>query len=632
VIFTVQTINEEKKELEQVIEQVEQAKSESRSKSTFLANMSHEIRTPINTILGLDTMILRESTEGSVRRYAKDIKSAGDMLLSIINSILDFSKLEAGKMELVPAEYSLKKLIHDVHIMINTRARQKNLDLVMDISERIPDKLYGDDVRLKQIIINLLTNAIKYTESGSIRLGIYGKESADNNIHLLVSVRDTGMGLKEDEKDKLFERFSRLDENKNRNIEGTGLGMSLVSGLLELMNSQLKVASIYGNGSDFYFEVEQKIIDKTPIGKVDWNEYVEEADEDYTVSFTAPDAKVLVVDDNEMNLMVFENLVRATEIEVDKAGSGQIALNLTNKYKYDIIYMDHMMPEMDGIETFKRIKSQPDGKNKETPIIILTANALQGARDEYEEIGFDAFLAKPIDPDALEENLEKYLPEELIKVGEEKKSVKKEKKPSRSVPQIEGVDVSYALEHVGSLEGVEKVAKQFVKVAISDATELEKYCNQIKFDNDNIDALENYRIKVHAMKTSASLIGALQVYGVAAQLEFAARDKKIQQVIETTPYFVEFWIDMYKKIKEYEDSIQDKTTKGSISNEILNPLLHQLMTSMSAYDVKSADGIITELEKYSVDPEISGKIEELKTAVANIDVDLCNQICGEIIK
>ncbi|MCR5452692.1 MAG: response regulator, partial [Lachnospiraceae bacterium] len=368
VLCTIQQINQEKEELDKVMGQVEKAKSESNAKSAFLANMSHEIRTPINTVLGLDTMILRESKDKVVRGYAKDIKIAGNMLLSLINSILDFSKLEAGRMELVPVEYSLKNLVRESISIVKPKIENKNLELIIDVTSKIPDKLYGDDVRLKQIIINILTNAVKYTEEGSVRLGIFGTVKDENIVHLLVSVKDTGIGIKPEDQERMFQRFSRVDESRNHHVEGTGLGMDLVTGLLSLMDSELKVASVYGEGSDFYFEIEQKILDPTPIGDVNWDELGGEDEEGYEASFTAPDANVLVVDDNDMNLTVFCDLIKDTEICIDQASSGMEALKLTQDKHYDIIFMDHMMPQMDGIEAMKRIKAQDNGANKKTPV------------------------------------------------------------------------------------------------------------------------------------------------------------------------------------------------------------------------------------------------------------------------
>ena len=632
VLFTIERINLEKKETEKILGMAEQAESESKAKSAFLANMSHEIRTPINAVLGLDTMILRESTQDSVRAYARDIKSAGNMLLSIINSILDYSKLEAGKMELIPAEYSLKELIYDVNSITKTRFESKNLAFVLDVNENIPDRLFGDDVRLKQVIINLLTNAAKYTDEGSVRLGIYGKVVNDTKVHLLISVKDTGMGIKPEDQKKLAQRYQRFDEGKNRRVEGTGIGMNLVSSILEMMDSKLNLASIYGQGSDFYFEIEQKIVDKEPIGKLDLADINSIDMEDYQVAFTAPDARVLVVDDNPINLSVFENLLKQTEIQIDKATSGKEALQLTLDNSYDIIFMDHMMPGMDGIEAMKQIKAQVDGKNRNTIIIVLTANAMTGDREGYLKVGFNDFISKPIDPDVLEDKLMNYLPESKCNKNVTDKKENRPKKESIHLPEINGVDTAYALEHIGSTEGVLKIMEQFVAVGENDAAELRGYLDTLKANRDDKEALDNFRIKVHAMKTSASLCGALQVYGVAAKLEYAARDGKVQEVYDITPYFLDFWMELHAGFEKYFGTkVEAGTDKKQVSKDVMNNLLHQLTTSMNNYDIKGADIIIKEIENYDLGEKKTELFSSLKTAVAMLDVEKCENICKEIM-
>ncbi|SDB06916.1 hybrid sensor histidine kinase/response regulator [Eubacterium oxidoreducens] len=629
VLFTVQQINEEKEQINRVLSQVEKANSESNAKSAFLANMSHEIRTPINTILGLDTMILRECSENSVRAYARDIKVAGNMLLALINGILDYSKLEAGKMELVEGEYSLKKMIYEAECVVKTRIRSKNLEFRIDVSENLPDHLYGDDVRLKQVIINLLTNALKYTESGGIRMAVYGKMTQEDKVHLLFSVKDSGSGITPENQKKLFERFSRFDSKKNRNVEGTGIGMNLVQGLLDLMGSQLKVASVYGKGSDFYFEVEQKVIDSTPVGKVNWDTVnTELIGEDEKSSFKAPKARILVVDDNDMNLIVFANLLKETQMQIDKETSGAAALELTKKKEYDLIFMDHMMPEMDGIEAFHAIREQVDGKNKNTPVIILTANAMQGAKEQYLQEGFNDFLAKPIEESKLEEKIVQILSPELI----EEASTANTEKNEITMPEIEGVDVGYALEHSGGIDGALRIMERFEQLAMSDAEELKQYYDELREDPDNYDALTHYRIKVHAMKTSAALCGAIQLHGAAAQLEYAARDKKVQQILETTNYFLEFWEKVYLSFKEYFEKTRNVDVKeGSIHEEALVSLLKQLITSMNAYDIKGADSIVKELDSYQDDEALQEVMEEIKVSVANLDAEGCETICRKMI-
>ena len=632
VLFTVEQIGEEKERREEMLAKVERAESESKAKSTFLANMSHEIRTPINTVLGLDTMILRESSEDNIKSYARDIKNAGNMLLSLINSILDFSKLEAGKMELIPAEYSVKKMIYDVLSITRSKVESKGLDFIVDVSPSMPDKLYGDDVRLKQIIINLLTNASKYTDSGEVRLGFYGKALNQDTLHILVSVKDSGSGIKPDDLKKLSQRFARFDEEKNRNVEGTGIGMNLVNSLLALMGTELKVASIYGKGSDFYFEIEQKIVDSEPIGTVDWEHALFSEDEEYEVGFTAEEARILVVDDNGMNLNVFSNLLKETKIQIDKAFSGAEALDYTKENKYDLIFMDHMMPEMDGVEAMHRIKEQKDGLNRETTVIVLTANAVTGAKEEYLKEGFHDFLSKPIEVGLLEEKILNNIPKEKMK--EVRREASKEKKSTKGtgLPEIEGIDSAYALEHVGSAEGVVQIIRQFVDVAEMEKKELESYYEKLKENPSDEDALNSYRIKVHAMKTSASLCGSLMVYGAAAQLEFAAIAKNVDAVLDITPYFLNFWMELYDKLNRYVEQSRPKDeVKDKISTEKFQSLIHQLQTAMAAFDIGTCDEIMEELKSFDVGSEMEPKIKQLSQVVAALDSDACEELCKEIM-
>ncbi len=647
VLFTIQDIGEEKKELETVRNRIQKAESENRAKRAFLANMSHEIRTPINAVLGFDTMILRESREKNIKNYAREIKSAGSMLLSLINGILDLSKMEAGKMELVPAEYSIKQLIFDVYNITKTRFEAKNLVLITDISGEIPEKLYGDDIRLRQVIINIMTNAAKYTEKGNVRLTIKCEITGDM-AHLHVSVKDTGIGIKEEDMKKLSMRYERFDTQRNRRVEGTGLGLSLVRGILELMDSELRVMSVYGKGSDFYFDVDQKIVDPTPIGDFDVTQMEFEDDGDYDTTFVAPDAKILITDDNPMNIMVMSELLKGTGMNIDKASSGKEALSKTLENEYDLIFMDHMMPGMDGIETFEHIKAQKTGKNKTTPVIMLTANALQGAREEYKEKGFAEFVSKPVELSVLNEVLMRFLPEEKIsRVNDGENSAENSagysvenskgnsatggKEETLTLPQAEGVDNDYAVRHLGSTDAVIRVMHQFVLTAAADATELKSYYDGITENPENKDNINNFRIKVHAMKSSAALFGALQVSGVAAKLEYAARDEDTRQIKDITPYFIDFWMKLAGDIKKYVLKDEDTAQKGRIPDAAL-PLFHQLKTSMALYDIKNADMILEEIKKYDYDEEKKKLLPELETFVANLDAENVARICTEFVE
>ena len=382
------------------------------AKSSFLANMSHEIRTPINAVIGMNEMILRESSESAIRQYAYDARSSANTLLGIINDILDFSKIESGKMEIIPVEYELKHVVTELVNMIEKRVADKGLELQVEVCPELPSKLYGDDVRIKQIVTNLLTNAVKYTERGRVTLTVDGHMVQDQ-LQLYICVEDTGIGIKQEDLDKLFSAFERIEEKRNRNIEGTGLGMSITTLLLNMMGSSLEVFSVYGKGSSFSFVLEQQVVDNTPIGQLAQKEE-EDASYQYKEAFTAPGARLLVVDDNKMNCKVFKALLKKTQVQVMECYSGAECLQLTEAYKYDLIFLDHMMPELDGVETFKLLRSDSANLNLDTPVVVLTANAMSGAKEQYMADGFDAFLAKPIVPDELEQMLIDMLPKELL--------------------------------------------------------------------------------------------------------------------------------------------------------------------------------------------------------------------------
>ena len=402
--------------VEQLSSEKEKADRANKSKSDFIANVSHEIRTPINAVLGMDEMILRETKEEATRQYAFDIKSAATTLHGIINEILDMSKMETGRMDIVPVNYNMRSLINDTINMIKLKSDAKNLELKVSADPKIPAGYVGDEVRIKQILTNILSNSVKYTEEGSISLDITGERSeTENNKEILhFVIKDTGIGMRPEDVKKITEDYSRFDSEKNRNVEGTGLGMSITTKLLSRMGATLNIESEYGSGTTMSFDLEQEIWDASELGDYRNANYVLAENYVYEQSFEAPECKVLVVDDNAVNRKVFRGLLRKTKLNIDEADSGSSCLNMVRKNKYDIIFMDHMMPEMDGIETFHALKELPDNMSKDAPCIMLTANAVSGAKELYFEEGFDDFIAKPIVPDELEKLIKKYLPEESL--------------------------------------------------------------------------------------------------------------------------------------------------------------------------------------------------------------------------
>lgn len=400
--------NNENEILERQQKELEEANDYQRS---FLATMSHEIRSPINAVLGMNEMVLRTDDLNEIKEYSDNIQDAGQALLGLINDILDYSKIESGKMEINCGEYDTISLIKSSYSMLGVRAKEKGLEFHVKNHPDIPGRLYGDEIRIRQIITNLLTNALKYTDTGYMSLVINHKWIDDDNINLIIMVADSGIGISQENINKMFESFQRLDLTRNKAIEGTGLGLTITRNLVDMMGGTINVKSEKGKGSLFTIEIPQKVIDDKPTGS-----FVKEVQArlyQYKERFHAPEAKLLVVDDVKMNLVVVQGLLKKTMVQVDTALSGRRALEMVKNKKYDIILMDHMMPDMDGVETFHKIK-ESENPNKYTPVIMLTANAISGAEDEYMTEGFSDYISKPIKPELLEKMLCKYIPEEKV--------------------------------------------------------------------------------------------------------------------------------------------------------------------------------------------------------------------------
>ena len=514
--------------------------------------MSHEIRTPINAVLGIDEMILRESTDSKILEYASDIKQAGSMLLSLINDILDFSKIESGKMDIIPVDYDLGILLSDTIDMIRSRAEEKKLQLELNIESNTPVHLHGDEVRLRQIITNILTNAVKYTPEGKITITVSGKKVSEKAVQLYVSVKDTGIGIKKEDMARLVNPFQRVDESRNRNIEGTGLGLSITMCLLNLMGSRLEVESTYGEGSDFYFYLEQEQLDDEILGE-DIQKYCEKVRGEISVSteqFYAPDAKILVVDDNEMNLKVFLGLLKNHGMQIDTAMSGKECLARIEQNAYHIIFMDHLMPEMDGVETLRRIRKLKTNQNKDAVIVALTANAVSGAREMFLEEGFDDYLSKPIIAIKLEQMIQKYLPKELL--------MKNDLEQKEEIPATPGDTVRSASSEKGLVYWEmgkalcmedEEIYREVLQAFLESpsAMELRQYYEESDFDN--------YRIKIHAMKTNLANIGAMSVSDRAKQLELAlSNENNVSYVQENHDEFMKEYKRVVSEVKTYMES------------------------------------------------------------------------------
>lgn len=605
-----------------------EADAANHSKSLFLAKMSHEIRTPINAIIGMNEMILREADRPDIIDYGMDVRSSAYTLLSTINDILDLSKIESGKMELVLVEYDVSTLLHDITNMISMKAKDKGLEIVLSVDENIPSQLYGDDVRLRQILINLLNNAVKYTETGSVTLSVRSTIK-ENNVLLDFEVRDTGIGIKEEDLKKLFSEFERIEEKRNRNIEGTGLGMSIATQLLSLMGSQLKVKSVYGEGSTFYFTLQQEIIDAQPIGDID--ERIEEHSQEYSyeVSFIAPDAKLLVVDDNLVNRKVFVNLLKELQMNIQEASGGYECLDMLRDNTYDMIFLDHMMPDLDGIKTLEKIHELPDWQSKNTPVIALTANALSGAKEMYLELGFADYLSKPFRPEKLEETITNFLPKDKIKKAEgiRPKHIRQENSDNKNIeelPVINGMDWSVAFVHHTSEDALVETIRLFLQTLEPDALFLEKQFEMLKdkkSEEDIEEITKQYRVKVHSMKSTAALIGAVQLSGLAKTLEDLANDKDLENIIAITPLFLKQWREYRDKLSVFaiSDESEVSEAKAEFSKEEVIQLLDKVLEALEDMDVDLADEIVNNLKQIRFSSEVAPYIGQIESAVINLD-------------
>lgn len=623
--------------------------SANQAKSSFLSNMSHEIRTPINAILGLDEMIIRESTEPQIQSYARDIQSSGKSLLSIINDILDFSKIEAGKMEIIPVDYDLSTTITDLVNMISTRAHDKGLEFIVNIDEKMPHKLHGDEIRIKQCILNILTNAVKYTPKGSVTMNITGEKSLDPTekdiIYLRAQVIDTGIGIKQEDIQKLFSPFERIEERRNRTIEGTGLGMSIVKSLLSSMGSHLEVKSEYGKGSDFSFSVEQKVCDWEEIGNYEeMKERIEAEKTAYKESFQAPQARILVVDDTPLNLTVIKGLLRSTRIQVDTAESGFIALKMARDKKYDIILIDHRMPKMDGIEMLHVLRGENTSANHSSVCIALTANAISGAKEMYLSVGFEDYLSKPVEASKLEMMIAKYLPpEKILHSGEqgfiEQKpgwdgterrrppTSSKETRDALSVwNHLFGIDAAIAIHNCGSSDVFLEAIRNFY-----DAIEEKSSQIQLFYEEKNWN---DYTVLVHALKSSARLIGAMELSEDAAFLEQCGDEAKIGDN-ETIDLINEKTAPVLELYRSYMQKLAPLVGKAAAAEELpqieqakLDDALSALKEVVSVFDFDSADAIMEELAKYSMPQDFEEKYKKIKKAVQSVDHTAIMQLLG----
>lgn len=706
--------------MEQLKEAKLRAEEANESKSNFLSNMSHEIRMPMNAIVGMTEILLRSDMSEQDRGYLMNIKNSGASLLTIINDILDFSKIESGKLDIIEEEYEPMSILSDLGMIFLNRIGDKPIELLFDIDKDLPNRMYGDALRIRQVIINIANNAIKFTEAGFVKLTIKMTQMAEEDmVDLGISIRDSGQGIKPEDLKKLFGSFQQVDTKKNRNKEGTGLGLAISKQLVENMGGRIDVKSEYGKGSEFYFNIPQKVIGKqlaaavkdeaiihepmvvsghmgdkrileqlrgmaegyglryvdcyeakdrgekvdfffvdesvyqelkegiekyfvsngtelcvlqNPMRETVWNEQVTVVNKplytlnfcqvinhettasfvetDNVMNFVAPQAQILIVDDNEMNLKVARGLLQPLQMNIDTASSGRQAIEMVQEKRYHIVFMDHMMPVMDGVETTQNIRKLPDAYIRNMPIIALTANAVMGAREIFKKAGMNDFVAKPIELKDICSKIRAWLPGELVRKLSAPAAAVQEQIPEQELPVIEGLNVAEGVRNSGSLELFTNLLGDFYKLIDLKATKIEKCLAD--------GLIHDYTIEVHALKNTARMIGALELSELFYKMEQCGNAEDVDTITRENPAVMELYRS-YKPILEPYGKANEQDKREVPKAEIIEAL-DRLGTAMDNFDLDGADAALAELEEYRLPKELGSYMEELRAYVAMEDV------------
>ncbi len=606
----------------------EKVEAANKAKSTFLSSMSHEIRTPMNAIVGMTEVLLRGNHSKETVEYLNNIKVSGEALLTIINDILDFSKIESGKMDIVEGNYNPKSMINALKMIFENRALGKPIELIYNIDDDIPTVLLGDEHRLRQVIINLVNNAIKFTDSGYVKVSVESNKIDDGKVELLFSVEDTGMGIKEEELPKLFGSFQQVDVKKNHKKEGTGLGLAISKQLVELMNGSIGVESQYGKGSTFYFTVPQTIVAHTVEEMKELGINIGGADTEY-MNFIAPNAHILLVDDNEMNRKVGLALLEPLRMNIDTATNGREALDMVMKNKYDLVFMDHMMPEMDGIEATREIRKLEDEYYRTLPVIALTANATSEAKEMFQREQMNDFVAKPIQMGEILKCLRRWLPKELLEevddevITETNDTLEQDKVEE---PTIEGIDISDGIMYCGSEKMFYELLGDFYKLIDIKIAKLEKCIAD--------GMIKDYTIEVHALKNTARMIGAKELSAMSYELEKLGNANEIEQIKAKSQKHIELYRSYKDKLKAYGTRTVEEVR--SVSYEDIKNVLTRIYDAVDTFDLVEADKAMAEFETYDIPESLVKMRTELSAYVADIAMEevmnITKAMCDELQK
>lgn len=587
----------------------ESAESANEAKSSFLSNMSHEIRSPMNAIIGMTQIMLREELPDKVKSYLGNIQRSGEALVSIINDILDISKIEAGKLELIDEAYDLRVLTDDLKVMFQSYTGDKSIVLDFEIDESLPDMLLGDSVRVRQIITNLMSNAIKFTEEGTVKLELKVTDRFEDSVRLECSVSDTGQGIKPEDQKKLFASFTQVDNVRNHSKEGTGLGLSICRNLVQMMGGSISVRSTYGEGSTFTFDIVQKVVSDAEAEKLKKEIVVEKA-------FTAPEAKVLIVDDNEMNLTVALGLLEPLGMKLETAINGRDAIEKIIKYHYDIVFMDHMMPVMDGTEAAQIIRAREGQYFSELPIIALTANVLPEAQDTFLKAGMNDFVPKPIKMNEICHAIRKWLPANLILESD----VELESKSCHCSFTIDGLDTDEAVTNCGSEELFKELLSDYYRLIEPKAHHIEELLAE--------GMIRDYTIEVHALKNTSRMIGALELSAKFYELEKLGNAGNVEEIMAlNTETLAQFrgLKDVLRPFAESENEGREEVAPSEISS-----LLIQMRETMSDFDYDTTLEGLKQLRKYKIPDIIKEDMEQLEIFMADVAMESVIRLTGEM--